>query len=329
MSRKEDKKINQKQSIIEKTAAGATITPAQLEKINSFTRRKLNTDDIFTFSIILCDNEIDRDGERFTCESLEVLAELYRGKTGIFDHSAQAKHQSARIFDTEIIVDEHRQVPGGEAYTWLKAWAYMVRCDKNHDLILEIDAGIKKEVSVGCAVGKILCSVCGADQKQNACTHQKGESYGGIICHHVLCNPTDAYEWSFVAVPAQRSAGVIKGYMPLGNDLFERINKSSGGINLNSTEVQVLKTKLAQLESLCKAGEEYISTLRHDFIRKACLAQPALEPATLEDIASTMTTSQLKSLCKGFAASATAALPCPQLIPQPPKDPTADYQFLI
>ena len=30
------------------------------------------------------------------------------------------------------------------------------------------------------------------------------------VCHVVLNQPTDAYEWSFVAVPAQREAGVIK-----------------------------------------------------------------------------------------------------------------------
>ena len=35
--------------------------------------------------------------------------------------------------------------------------------------------------------------------------------YDGKTCHFVLSDPQDAYEWSFVAVPAQRDAGVIKG----------------------------------------------------------------------------------------------------------------------
>jgi hypothetical protein len=36
--------------------------------------------------------------------------------------------------------------------------------------------------------------------------------YGGKICHTVLDGITDAYEWSFVAVPAQRNAGVTKKF---------------------------------------------------------------------------------------------------------------------
>ena len=31
-------------------------------------------------------------------------------------------------------------------------------------------------------------------------------------CHVVLSDVTDAYEWSFVAVPAQREAGVTKQF---------------------------------------------------------------------------------------------------------------------
>ena len=32
-----------------------------LDKINKFTRRELTEDELYTFSVILCDNEIDRD----------------------------------------------------------------------------------------------------------------------------------------------------------------------------------------------------------------------------------------------------------------------------
>ena len=329
MSKKGENKINRKQSIIEKTAAGSDISPEQLKKINNLTRRKLNADDVFAFSIILCDNEVDRDGERFPRKSLETLAELYIGKTGVFDHSAQAKHQSARIFDTEIVASNHRTAPGGETYTCLKAWAYMVRCDKNNDLILEIDAGIKKEVSVGCAVRQTLCSVCSADQKQGSCGHEKGESYGGVTCHHMLCDPTDAYEWSFVAVPSQRNAGVTKEFAPFDKDVLERIYKSANGITLTGAEAQSLKARLVQLDGLCKSGEEYLSSLKRDLIRKAGLAQPSLDSQALEEVASTMTVTQLKAFCKGFDSSAAAALPSPQLAPQTDNACSPDHQFLI
>ncbi len=52
------------------------------------------------------------------------------------------------------------------------------------------------------------CSICGRE----SCDHQPGKLYGDELCYMTLSQPTDAYEWSFVAVPAQRRAGVIKAY---------------------------------------------------------------------------------------------------------------------
>ena len=36
--------------------------------------------------------------------------------------------------------------------------------------------------------------------------------YKGKLCYGLLKEPTDAYEFSFVAVPAQRGAGVTKSF---------------------------------------------------------------------------------------------------------------------
>ena len=58
------------------------------------------------FDVHLCDNEIDRDGERFPRATLEELAELFVGKSGIFDHEWTAKGQAARIYRTEIVEEE-------------------------------------------------------------------------------------------------------------------------------------------------------------------------------------------------------------------------------
>lgn len=184
----------------------------QLEKINKFTRRELSADEVYTFSVILCDNEIDRDGERFSDEALGELQKLFIGKTGIFDHDARTSNQSARIFDTEIVEDSSRITKNGDTYKYLRALVYMVRTDENRSLIAEIDGGIKKEVSISCAASKKLCSVCGCDKGKTACAHVRGKMYGGKLCHTVLGGITDAYEWSFVAVPAQVNAGVTKKY---------------------------------------------------------------------------------------------------------------------
>ena len=72
-----------------------------------------------------------------------------------------------------------------------------------------IDGGILREVSVGCAMGKALCSICG--QEYGTCCHRKGETYEGEVCICELHDPVDAYEMSFVAVPAQPGSGVTKG----------------------------------------------------------------------------------------------------------------------
>ena len=54
---------------------------AKLEQLNRFTRRTLTQEEVFLFDVRLCDNEIDRDGERFSLEALEQLKALFVGKT--------------------------------------------------------------------------------------------------------------------------------------------------------------------------------------------------------------------------------------------------------
>lgn len=199
---------------IEKSATlkSAEILPEEMALINEHTLKELKAEDVFVFKVILCDNEIDRDNEKFTVSALQKLAELYKGKTGIFDHNMKGHDQTARIFATEVITDDTRCTVDGEAYTYIQAKAYMVRTEKNKDLIAEIEAGIKKETSVGCCIRDITCSICGKNIKTEGCEHRKGAVYDGKKCCYHLSEPTDAYEWSFVAVPAQKGAGVIKSF---------------------------------------------------------------------------------------------------------------------
>lgn len=188
------------------------MNPEILEKINKFTRRPLAEDEVYVFSVILCDNEIDRDCECFSDNALDVLRDSFIGKTGIFDHNPSTANQTARIFDTELVTDESRLTAYGKPYKYLKASAYTVRTEENKSFIAEIDGGIKKEVSISCSASKRICSVCGNDKAVNSCSHVKGKKYGGTLCHTILDGITDTYEWSFVAVPAQVNAGVTKHY---------------------------------------------------------------------------------------------------------------------
>ena len=184
---------------------------AALEQLNKFTRRKFTGDEVFIFPVILCDNEVDRDNERFSRKSLDEMAEKFVGVTGIFDHDPKGGNQTARIFSAEV-VEESRGNSLGEPYAYIKANAYMVRTDSNADLIREIEGGIKKEFSVSCAAERHICSVCGTDRRVKACHHVKGRRYDGKKCFLSLEDISDAYEWSFVAVPAQVRAGGKKKF---------------------------------------------------------------------------------------------------------------------
>ena len=199
---------------------GGAVSAEDLALINQLSRKELAAEDVYTFSVRLCDNEVDRDGERFAPQTLEGLAPMFVGKSGIFDHQWSAHNQTARIFRTELVYapDEGKAALSGEDYCYLKAYAYMLRTEGNAEAIAEISGGIKKEVSVGCACEHLTCSVCGSDLHTAPCSHRKGETYNGEVCFGILTDPSDAYEWSFVAVPAQPKAGVTKKLDPHHSD---------------------------------------------------------------------------------------------------------------
>jgi len=197
-----------------------------LDNLNKFTRKELSAEEVYIFPVTLCDNEVDRDNERFSRKSLDELAEKFIGVTGIFDHNPKGENQTARIFLTEV-VEEERCNSLGEKYAYLKGYTYMVRTDSNADLIREIDGGIKKEVSVSCSSEKQICSVCGADRRVKPCRHVKGRKYDGKRCFFTLEDISDAYEWSFVAVPAQLCAGVTKSFGKPEAPAFSRTEKEA------------------------------------------------------------------------------------------------------
>lgn len=185
---------------------------ATLDKINALTRREFKASELYTFPVKVCGNKVDRDLERFSDKAIDELAPLLIGKTIIADHNPTAKNQIARLYDTAVITDPAEMANDGSPYKYLKGFAYMVRTEENASLIAEIDAGIKKEVSIGCSVRHRICSICGKNVLAAPCEHHKGHEYDGQLCHHILDDVTDAYELSFTPVPAQPDAGVTKTY---------------------------------------------------------------------------------------------------------------------
>ena len=215
------------------------VSPEDMIEINSYTRRDLAPEDVYVFPVRLCDNEIDRDYERFTAAALHKLAELFVGKPVIADHCPSAGSQTARLFACGAETDPVRLASCGEPYTELYGKAYMVRTEGNADLIKEIDGGIRKEVSVNCSIRRRLCSVCGANLYQTPCGHVPGQVYDGKVCHHILDDPMDAYELSFVAVPAQPKAMVTRAE---GSDEGSPDNHEAE-LEIKKLETEILKLK--------------------------------------------------------------------------------------
>ena len=202
-----------KDGIIQKTAqvAALTCTADELKKINAFALEPMSVEDVYCFKIAVVSNaqDVDRDEEPLLLNAVKQLAARLKGRTVLFDHNPSAKNQFARIYET-ILETKEAVTDAGEPLTTLIAHCYMVKTAANADLITEIKAGIKKEVSVGMSTSCFRCSICGNNFYQ--CEHRKGKAYDGKICRALIVDCLDAYEVSFVAVPCQRDAGTTKSF---------------------------------------------------------------------------------------------------------------------
>ena len=87
---------------------------------------------------------------------------------------------------------------------------------------------------------------------------------------------TDVYEWSFVAVPAQRKAGVIK---------------SAG----------------RRLEDEARLGRKYLKSLRRELVRLAGIAERSADPAQLEKVAGRLDEEELLGLIKLYRCHVSPA----------------------
>ena len=258
-----------------------------LAEINRLAKTPLAPEQVYTFNLRLCDNEVDRDLERFDPDALEELGRLFLGKSGVFDHQWSAQGQTARIYRTEVIREAAKTTEAGDEYCWLKGWAYLLRTEKNAELIAEIEGGIKKEVSVGCSMGKSVCSICGAE---DGCGHEKGQRYGGKLCFRELREPLDAYEWSFVAVPAQREAGVLK-----------RFTQMDGG---------------ALLQKQAALGRKYLQELRKEVTRLAMLADDGVDGTVFASVAERLEEPELLELKRCYEVRAAKRFPAPPQLRQ-------------
>jgi len=208
--------------IITKTAEvkPLEVTQDDLKKINQYTLSPLKEEDVFIFKAIMADNEQDdRNYAPFNLKALQDLKKLYPGKTMLKDHYRLADKQIARVFDTELVQSSKKVTELGEVHTELIAKIYMLKTDSNKDLIADIKGGIKKEVSTSCRPDKMICNICNTDNMKKFCIHYPGREYtiqDGTAtgtkkrCKMLISGAKEAFELSFVAIPAQPRAGTHK-----------------------------------------------------------------------------------------------------------------------
>ena len=282
-------------------------TAVQLEAINNLAKAHLTAEQVYVFSLRLCDDQVDRDFERFDSAALPRLAKLFIGKTGIIDHKWSAENQIARIFETQVVKEKD--------VSYIRAWAYIRRGGANDEVIADIEAGIKKEVSVGCAMARAVCSICGSEY--GTCGHVKGETYEGQTCAVILKEPVDAYEFSFVAVPAQREAGGMKA---LG-----------GGRKLK--ELAEANGAQAEYRMLCKEaelGRRYRKDLEDSVVRLGLALELGVSEPVLRSLAKTAAAEDLLALRDALQGRLDESLPVvTQLGGFAGKDEEVESGFLI
>ena len=286
----------------------AVATPSQMEAINAQAKATLRSEDVYVFSVRLCDDQVDRDLERFDTAALPALAKMFVGKTGIADHQWSSRNQVARIFQTQVVCED--------GVSYIKAWAYIRRGGQAEEIIADIEAGIKKEVSVGCAMGRAVCSICGSDY--GTCGHRKGEHYDGQLCCVILKEPMDAYEFSFVAVPAQSASGVVKA-LGRGNRSLKELADEFGA-----------QSEYRAMHHLAQLGMQYEKQLRDQVVRLCLSLELGASEPVLRSIVEKAGAEDLRELKGALEGRMASLLPVQTQLPaMTGAEETVESGFLI
>ena len=147
-------------------------------------------------------------------------------------------------------------------------------------------------------MAKCVCSICGKDI--GTCAHKKGEVYGGKLCCAELTGAQDAYEWSFVAVPAQPRAGVLK-----------RCGGGEAGTLKLLVKRRGSRANLVELEALEKQaalGARYMSALRGEVKRWMLVAEKDTDGETIGRMVEKLDEDELRAMERIYRAKAEKRL---------------------
>jgi len=164
---------------------------------------------LYIFSLRMCNNEVDADNDKLSDAFLRQFAEYINNNPIplIKDHTWTADGQIGRVYRAEVLSDGENSL--GEPYTYVLGYAYVAA---NSDIVPRIKLGLLSEVSVGFDGSGYTCSVCGASVKSHDSQCPEGHTFGGINddkpVYRNVNQCLSALECSFVPVPAQEGAEI-------------------------------------------------------------------------------------------------------------------------
>ncbi len=173
-----------------------------LERINQFAAAPLRPEQVYVRSMYLCSSQpCVSDGCQFTREALEQIAERVAGLSVLTGHD-RASLPLARFYKAQVVqrdLDEN-----GEPVFFVRAWFYWLRDTTGaRDLLLNIDGGIYREVSLAWKYDSWRCSIC--HTLNGLCGHRVGSLYNGHPCFRMIERITDVLEGSLVYKSADKN----------------------------------------------------------------------------------------------------------------------------
>ena len=199
----------------DKQTISAVVGLGDIDLINKNTLSPLKPEDVFTYKVQICDNDVDRVGDKLSDHALEQIVEKIKGVAGLKDHDWSVENQVARLYDAHLVEDEENKTVLGEKRKYVQGSAYTLASNK--EMIDKIKSGLLKEVSISFNSSNDRCSICGEPMVKDGndvghckAGHIAGELYDGELCYNNIDNIDDVLEWSMVAVPCQRRAGINK-----------------------------------------------------------------------------------------------------------------------
>lgn len=179
------------------------ISADDIKQINQLAQMPLKPEQVYVRSMFLCSNQpCLSDGCQFTVSALQQIAKLIVGQSVLSGHNRNTL-PLARFYKAKV-VEKQPDLPGGsEPVYFVQAWFYWLRETSGaKDMLLNIDGGIYREVSLAWKYNHWHCSICNAEN--GGCNHRVGEEYNGKRCFRLITEVYDVLEGSLVYKAADK-----------------------------------------------------------------------------------------------------------------------------